>query len=156
MIVDGTIKPNAPGSLREPAVTYLLPTDWSTLPLSFGLLMSPWGGHAVFPNIYRDMRHPHRYGRSLQVTFGFTVGLLPMTSNILLTVPLVSYQCKPCHRWPTHVRGHASRRDNGKHLCDERLSQVHIVYDSNLHFNHSANQDTAEVSCFVCGCFPLS
>lgn len=73
VIVDGLIKPDTPGSLREPAATYLFPLNWSTLPLSFGLLMSPWGGHAVFPNIYRDMRHPHRYSRSLQVTFGFTV-----------------------------------------------------------------------------------
>lgn len=73
MILDGLIKTDYPGSLHEPAATYLFPLNWSTLPLSFGLLMSPWGGHAVFPNIYRDMRHPKKYGTSLKVTFSFTV-----------------------------------------------------------------------------------
>lgn len=34
--------------------------------------MSPWGGHSVFPNIYRDMRHPKKYGRGLKITFSFT------------------------------------------------------------------------------------
>ncbi|KAL2003882.1 hypothetical protein VTN02DRAFT_1731 [Thermoascus thermophilus] len=37
--------------------------------------MSPWGGHGVFPNIYRDMRHPHKYGKSLWVTYLFTCSL---------------------------------------------------------------------------------
>lgn len=71
--VDGLIKPDAPGSLRQPANTFLFPENWATLPLSFGLIMSPWGGHGVFPNIYRDMRHPHKYGKSLRVTYLFTV-----------------------------------------------------------------------------------
>ncbi|KAJ0118530.1 transmembrane transporter [Diaporthe amygdali] len=102
VIIDGLVKPNAPGSLLEPAATYLVPANWLTLPLSFGLLMSPWGGHGVFPNIYRDMRHPHKYARALKITFSFTflldataavVGLLmfgddvmdAITSNILTT-----------------------------------------------------------------------
>ncbi|KAL2848462.1 transmembrane amino acid transporter protein-domain-containing protein [Aspergillus pseudoustus] len=73
--IDGFLKPHVPGSLREPAQTYLFPENWSTLPLSFGLIMSPWGGHGVFPNIYRDMRHPHKYGRSLWATYIFTYSL---------------------------------------------------------------------------------
>lgn len=102
VIVDGLIKPDSPGSLIHPAATYLFPANWLTLPLSFGLLMSPWGGHGVFPNIYRDMRHPHKYTRALKVTFSFTylldataavAGILmfgddvldAITSNILLT-----------------------------------------------------------------------
>lgn len=51
VIIDGLVKPHAPGSLLEPAATYLFPANWLTLPLSFGLLMSPWGGHGVFPSI---------------------------------------------------------------------------------------------------------
>ena len=51
VILDGLIKPSTPGSLIEPAATYLFPKRWSTLPLSFGLLLSPWGGHSVFPNV---------------------------------------------------------------------------------------------------------
>ncbi|KAJ5081391.1 hypothetical protein NUU61_009655 [Penicillium alfredii] len=73
--VDGLIKPDAPGSLRQPASTFLFPENWATLPLSFGLIMSPWGGHGVFPNIYRDMRHPQKYGRSLWTTYLFTFSL---------------------------------------------------------------------------------
>ena len=100
VVIDGFIKPHTPGSLREPAKTYLFPENWATLPLSLGLLMSPWGGHSVFPNIYRDMRHPYKYNRGLNITYGFTatldlfmavVGLLmfgdsvkdEITSNIL-------------------------------------------------------------------------
>ncbi|ROT38824.1 vacuolar amino acid transporter 1 [Sodiomyces alkalinus F11] len=102
VIIDGFIKQNTPGSLVEPAVTHLFPANWLTLPLSFGLLMSPWGGHSVFPNIYRDMRHPYKFGQAVKVTFTFSyfldaltalVGLLmfgddvldEITSNILTT-----------------------------------------------------------------------
>jgi len=69
---DGLVKPETPGSLRMPAETYMFPANWLTLPLSFGLLMSPWGGHSVFPNIYRDMRHPKKYHRAVKSTFIFT------------------------------------------------------------------------------------
>ncbi|KAK0722720.1 transmembrane amino acid transporter protein-domain-containing protein [Lasiosphaeria miniovina] len=101
LLMDGFIKPTSPGSLIEPATTYMFPSNWLTLPLSFGLLMSPWGGHSVFPNIYRDMRHPYRYKEALKITFSFTyvldattavAGLLmfgddvrdEITSNILM------------------------------------------------------------------------
>lgn len=43
--------------------------------MSFGLLMSPWGGHSVFPNIYKDMRHPHKYRKAVDITYAFTFGL---------------------------------------------------------------------------------
>ncbi|KAL5604684.1 hypothetical protein BROUX41_001965 [Berkeleyomyces rouxiae] len=102
VVFDGLYKPDFPGSLLEPAATYLLPEHWSTLPLSFGLLLSPWGGHSVFPNIYRDMRHPYKYAAAVKTTFCFTylldattavAGLLmfgdgvseEITSNILRT-----------------------------------------------------------------------
>ncbi|KAG7007976.1 vacuolar amino acid transporter 1 [Physcia stellaris] len=102
VVVDGLLKPRSPGSLRDPVATHAFPSQWSTLPLSFGLLMSPWGGHSVFPNIYRDMRHPQKYTRAINYTFVFTyfldlcmavVGLLmfgdqlrdEVTSNIVRT-----------------------------------------------------------------------
>ena len=37
--------------------------------------MAVWGGHSVFPNIYRDMRHPHRYGSGLKLIFGFVTSV---------------------------------------------------------------------------------
>ncbi|KAL1969070.1 hypothetical protein VTN77DRAFT_904 [Rasamsonia byssochlamydoides] len=75
VVIDGFIKPNSPGSLHQPARTSIFPDNWATVPLSFGLIMSPWGGHGVFPNIYRDMRHPFKYGRSLLATYIFTYSL---------------------------------------------------------------------------------
>ncbi|CAO2649472.1 Nn.00g068570.m01.CDS01 [Neocucurbitaria sp. VM-36] len=100
--INGLIKPHSPGSIREPATQYLFPDNWLTIPLSFGLLMSPWGGHSVFPNIYRDMRHPYKYRKGVNITYIFTyiidvgmacAGILmfgddvreEITSNIFLT-----------------------------------------------------------------------
>lgn len=75
VFVDGFIKPRSPGSLRDLAKTYAFPEDIRTIPLSFGLFMAPWGGHSVFPAIYKDMRHPQKYPRALRVTYIFTYGL---------------------------------------------------------------------------------
>ncbi|KAF1981814.1 hypothetical protein K402DRAFT_364105 [Aulographum hederae CBS 113979] len=72
VIIDGIIKPEQPGSLHQPANTYLFPMHWGTVPLALGLLMSPWGGHSVFPNIYRDMRHPYKYRKGVNITYIFT------------------------------------------------------------------------------------
>ncbi|KAF1915325.1 transmembrane amino acid transporter protein-domain-containing protein [Ampelomyces quisqualis] len=100
--IDGLVKPTSPGSIRQPATQYLFPANPWTIPLSFGLLMSPWGGHSVFPNIYRDMRHPYKYRRGVDITYIFTflvdtgmacAGILmfgdgvrdEITSNIFLT-----------------------------------------------------------------------
>lgn len=73
IIFDGLTKPTAPGSIWDPQPIHVLPTNWLALPLSFGLLMSPWGGASVFPNIYRDMRHPYKFGKAIDTTFTFTV-----------------------------------------------------------------------------------
>ncbi|EEY22537.1 vacuolar amino acid transporter 1 [Verticillium alfalfae VaMs.102] len=82
VVIDGLIKQETPGSLIEPARTYLFPANWLTLPLSFGLLMSPWGGHSVFPNIYRDMRHPQKFGKAIKVTFSFSYALDAVTAVV--------------------------------------------------------------------------
>jgi solute carrier family 32 (vesicular inhibitory amino acid transporter) len=74
IFVDGFLKAEHPGSLRQPAHTYLFPENWGTVPLSFGLIMSPWGGHSVFPNIYRDMRHPQKYSKGVNITYMGSVG----------------------------------------------------------------------------------
>lgn len=75
LFIDGLLKSHTPGSLREVAKTYAFPDDWTTLPLSFGLFMAPWGGHSVFPAIFKDMRHPQKYHRALRYTYSFTWGL---------------------------------------------------------------------------------
>jgi solute carrier family 32 (vesicular inhibitory amino acid transporter) len=75
LFIDGLLTSHTPGSLRHVAKTYAFPNDWTTLPLSFGLFMAPWGGHSVFPAIYKDMRHPQKYNRTLWYTYSFTLGL---------------------------------------------------------------------------------
>ena len=75
VLVDGLVRSTSPGSLRDVATTYVFPSDWRTLPLAYGLLMAPWGGHSVFPNIYRDMRHPSKYGKAVNSTYTFTYSL---------------------------------------------------------------------------------
>ncbi|TFA97945.1 Vacuolar amino acid transporter 1 [Trichoderma ghanense] len=72
VIADGLLKTETPGSLWEPAATHLLPKNWLAVPLAYGLMLSPWGAHSVFPSIYRDMRHPHKWGRAVGVTFSFS------------------------------------------------------------------------------------
>ncbi|KJZ73369.1 hypothetical protein HIM_07163 [Hirsutella minnesotensis 3608] len=102
VIANGLLKRDTPGSLWEPASTHLLPTNWLSVPLAYGLLASPWGAHCVFPSIYRDMRHPHKWEKGVNVAFSFSyaldtclaiVGILmfgdgirdAITSNILKT-----------------------------------------------------------------------
>jgi len=83
IILDGFLKFEAPGSLWSPQPPFAFPETWLTIPLSFGLLMSPWGGAAVFPNIYRDMRHPYKYGKAVNITFSTTVStVVPLLDTI--------------------------------------------------------------------------
>lgn len=44
----------------------------SLFPLSLGLIMSGFAGHAVFPSIYRDMENPSEYNKMVNVTYGIT------------------------------------------------------------------------------------
>lgn len=108
VFVDGIIKPHALGSLREPATTYAFPLDWRTLPLAFGLLMAPWGGHSVFPNIYRDMRHPKKYTRAVNITYVFTyfleaalavAGYLMYGDSVLDEITSNIFRTKGYPRW---------------------------------------------------------
>jgi solute carrier family 32 (vesicular inhibitory amino acid transporter) len=62
VLIDGFLKPTSPGSLLEIAKTYAFPQNWRTIPLSLGL----------FPAIYKDMRHPQKYSKSVSYTYIFT------------------------------------------------------------------------------------
>ncbi|KHN97674.1 Amino acid transporter, transmembrane [Metarhizium album ARSEF 1941] len=75
VLVDGLVKQHSPGSLWEPATTYLLPSNWLSLPLAYGLMASPWGAHSVFPSIYRDMRHPRKWNKGVNITFSVSYAL---------------------------------------------------------------------------------
>ncbi|KAK9467987.1 transmembrane amino acid transporter protein-domain-containing protein [Lipomyces arxii] len=72
VFIDGLIKTTQPGSLWHPMPSTIMPSNWKAVPLSLGLLMAPWCGHSVFPNVYRDMRHPYKFQRCLNLSYVFT------------------------------------------------------------------------------------
>ncbi|CAO3606986.1 unnamed protein product [Mucor fragilis] len=70
ILYDGLSKPHAPGSLHEMAAdASVLPQDWMAVPMSFGLIMAGFAGHAVFPTIYRDMESPKDYKKMVNYTY---------------------------------------------------------------------------------------
>lgn len=98
----GFCKHTSPGSLIEPMPTHFWPENFKNFCLSIGLLSACWGGHAVFPNLKNDMRHPEKFKDCLKTTYKITsvvdigtavVGFLmfgnavrdEITRNVLLT-----------------------------------------------------------------------
>ncbi|CAI5028774.1 CPS_HP_G0100240.mRNA.1.CDS.1 [Saccharomyces cerevisiae] len=98
----GLYKSSSPGSLVNPMETSMWPIDLKHLCLSIGLLSACWGGHAVFPNLKTDMRHPDKFKDCLKTTYKITsvtdigtavIGFLmfgnlvkdEITKNVLLT-----------------------------------------------------------------------
>ncbi|AQZ09612.1 AVT1 (YJR001W) [Zygosaccharomyces parabailii] len=68
----GLAKREAPGSLIDRMPTELWPESFRSLCLSIGLLSACWGGHAVFPNLKSDMRHPAKFKDCLKTTYKIT------------------------------------------------------------------------------------
>ncbi|KAI9258090.1 transmembrane amino acid transporter protein-domain-containing protein [Phascolomyces articulosus] len=75
VLFDGLSKTTQPGSLWDPMETELLPSDPSRIPLSFGLMMAGFAGHAVFPAIYRDMENPKKYDQMVDITYVLTIAV---------------------------------------------------------------------------------
>lgn len=127
----GFAKTEAPGSLwMAPMETSLWPSSSGDLLLALGVLMAPFGGHAVFPSLKADMRHPYKFTSTLLPTYVVAlaadasmgvVGLVmfgslcanEITSNVLLTkgfpawcYPLVSALicCIPLAKTPLNAR----------------------------------------------------
>lgn len=75
IILCGLITSSTPGSLLAPAVTNLWPGDYKLLLVSLGIFMAPWGGHPVFPELYKDMRHPLKFSKCCSIAFGITFSL---------------------------------------------------------------------------------
>lgn len=69
--VCGLVKPESPGSLHQVFPLQPLPSSWQNFFLGLGIFMAPWGGHAVFPELFRDMKTPSKYSRSVKITFFF-------------------------------------------------------------------------------------
>ncbi|KAL6886879.1 transmembrane amino acid transporter domain-containing protein [Trichoderma evansii] len=167
VIADGLIKTDAPGSLWQPATTHLFPKNWLALPLAYGLMASPWGAHSVFPSIYRDMRHPHKWGRGVAITFSFSyvldtclavIGILmfgdgigeAITSNIIKSSGfpegLTIFMCIcvtviPLTKLPLNARPLITTADV---LCG--------LHQSHHHHHHSANSPADRQSTFIRSC----
>lgn len=81
ILVDGLVKKHAPGSIRDPASTSLLP-EWGRVAMSFGLIMSGFSSHPVIPSLYRDMKDPKHFGRMLDLAY-LTAAALYLSIGIL-------------------------------------------------------------------------
>ncbi|RLV92798.1 Vacuolar amino acid transporter 1 [Spathaspora sp. JA1] len=69
----GFLKPTAPGSLLQIMPTNLWPESIPNFLLAIGILMAPFGGHAIFPNLKSDMRHPYKFNKTLRYTYFITL-----------------------------------------------------------------------------------
>ncbi|KAL7918331.1 transmembrane amino acid transporter domain-containing protein [Trichoderma austrokoningii] len=170
VIADGLIKTDGPGSLWQPAATHLFPKNWLALPLAYGLMASPWGAHSVFPSIYRDMRHPHKWGRGVAITFSFSyvldtclavIGILmfgdgireAITSNIIRSSGflegLTIFMCIcvtiiPLTKLPLNARPLITTADV---LCG-----LHQSHHHHHHHHHSTANPADRHSDFIRGC----
>ncbi|CAG8739322.1 41857_t:CDS:2 [Gigaspora margarita] len=52
--------------------TELWPTDWNSLPFSFGLIKAGYAGHSVFPSIYLNMQTPNKYLKAINISYSFS------------------------------------------------------------------------------------
>ncbi|KAF8605185.1 hypothetical protein BDV93DRAFT_439599 [Ceratobasidium sp. AG-I] len=68
IFIDGFTKTQSPGSLWESAPTDLAPS-WTALPVSFGLFMAGFAGHAVIPSLARDMSEPEHFDSMINWAF---------------------------------------------------------------------------------------
>lgn len=69
---DGIAKVEAPGSLRDPMPTDVLPAEWTTFPLAIGLLVSSFGGHGIMPQVYKDMADRKDFPRAICIAYLFS------------------------------------------------------------------------------------
>jgi len=70
--LSGITKITSPGSLREFAPTNLYPETLADALIAIGILMAPFGGHAIFPSLKVDMRHPYKFQECLKITYTVT------------------------------------------------------------------------------------
>ncbi|KAF0558221.1 Solute carrier family 32 [Gigaspora margarita] len=71
VIIDGFARDERPGSLFNPMKTELWPTDWNSLPFSFGLIIAGYSGHPTFPSIYLDMQTPNNFQKAINISYIF-------------------------------------------------------------------------------------
>ncbi|CAH2355861.1 vacuolar amino acid transporter 1 [[Candida] railenensis] len=82
VFIVGIIKQDSPGSLIDFMPTNLYPQSFPDLLLSIGIFLSPFGGHAIFPNLKSDMRHPYKFSKTLFPTYFISI-LVDMSMGVL-------------------------------------------------------------------------
>lgn len=81
LIFTGLATPTSPGSVLDPAHTDLWPAHGLVkLGLSFGLLISGFGGHFLVPNLIRDMKRPEQAERVCEVGYGICIVVYALVS----------------------------------------------------------------------------
>ncbi|ODN98398.1 solute carrier family 32 (vesicular inhibitory amino acid transporter) [Cryptococcus wingfieldii CBS 7118] len=81
LIFTGLATPTSPGSIWHPAPTDLWPVHGPVkFGLSFGLLISGFGGHFLVPNLIRDMKHPEQGERVCEVGYGICIVVYALVS----------------------------------------------------------------------------
>lgn len=73
VVICGLVKQTLPGSLIQVMPTNLWPESIPLLLAALGILMAPFGGHAIFPNLKTDMRHPQKFTSTLIPTYAITL-----------------------------------------------------------------------------------
>lgn len=91
VLLCGVLKPDSPGSLISTMPSNMWPQSTPDFLLAIGILMAPFGGHAIFPNLKSDMRHPERFTESLSTTY--TITLLTDTSMGILGFLMFGHYC---------------------------------------------------------------
>ncbi|WWD07224.1 hypothetical protein V865_005321 [Kwoniella europaea PYCC6329] len=76
LLIDGFIRASAPGSLRSPMPTSLLP-EWENANWlgGIGLVLAGFGGHAVMPSLARDMKNPERFDNIVNKAFAIATAI---------------------------------------------------------------------------------
>ncbi|XAO22634.1 hypothetical protein I312_101407 [Cryptococcus bacillisporus CA1280] len=81
LIFTGLATPSSPGSVLDPAPTDLWPAQgFVKLGLSFGLLISGFGGHFLIPNLIRDMKRPEQADRVCEVAYAICIVVYALVS----------------------------------------------------------------------------
>ena len=80
--VSGCLKTESPGSLLNPMETNMYPKSFIDFFFALGLYLAPWGGHATFPEIYKDQLYPQTYDQSMKYSFSFSYAV-DLTTGVL-------------------------------------------------------------------------
>ncbi|WWD20902.1 hypothetical protein CI109_105380 [Kwoniella shandongensis] len=76
LLIDGFIRPVAPGSIRQPMETKWGP-EWQGANWlgAIGLVLAGFGGHAVMPSLARDMKKPENFDKIINKAFAIATSI---------------------------------------------------------------------------------